>query len=115
MVKSLGADRVIDYTRDDFTKSVTIYDFILDAVGKASSSWFKGCMKEKEIYFNVNKDSDSGVGQKINDLVFLPDLVEAGKIKPVIDRHYSLAQIIEAHSYVDQVHKKGNVVIKVVP
>lgn len=85
MIKSLGADRVIDYTRDDLTKSVTIYDFTLDSVSKASS-WFKGCMREKGIYFNVNKDSGSGVGQKINDLLFLKDLVEAGKIKPVIDR-----------------------------
>jgi NADPH:quinone reductase-like Zn-dependent oxidoreductase len=92
----------VSVARDDFTKSVMIYDFILDAVGKAFFSWFKECMKEKGIYFNVNKDSGSGVGQKINDLVFLKDLVEAGKIKLVIDRRYPLEQIIEAYCNVDQ-------------
>jgi NADPH:quinone reductase-like Zn-dependent oxidoreductase len=60
MVDSLGADRAIDYTREDFVKSVTIYDFILEAVGKAPSSQIKKYMKEKSIYYNVNRDSGTG-------------------------------------------------------
>jgi NADPH:quinone reductase-like Zn-dependent oxidoreductase len=109
LVKSLGADRVIDYTREDFTRSVSIYDVVFDAVGKISASQGKQALKPAGIYLNVHKDS--GNGEKLEDLLAIKEIIEAGKFKPVIDRRYSLEQIVEAHRYVDSGHKKGNVVI----
>jgi len=129
LVKSLGADKVIDYTKEDFTKSGQTYDVIFDAVGKSS---FSGCMrslKKEGIYLHTvvapalairmrwtsmtsSKKLIGGTATgKTEDLIFLKELIEAGKIKSVIDRTYPWEQIAEAHRYVDKGHKKGNVVI----
>jgi NADPH:quinone reductase-like Zn-dependent oxidoreductase len=109
MVRSLGADEVIDYTREDFTQSGDIYDVIFDAVGKTSSSRAKRSLKEKGLYVSVK----SPTSPKAEDLIFVRELIEAGKIRAVIDRRYPLEEIVEAHRYVEKGHKKGNVVITV--
>ena len=110
MVKSLGADTVIDYVNEDFTQNGEVYDVVFDAVGKLSPAQRKKSLKTGGRYFNVNHVSGS---VKTEDLVFLKTLIEDGKLTSVIDRSYPLEQIVEAHRYVDQGHKKGNVVITV--
>jgi NADPH:quinone reductase-like Zn-dependent oxidoreductase len=109
LVKSLGVDQVIDYSQEDFTKSGQIYDVIFDAVGKTSLSRSKGALKEKGFYLSIR----SSTRQKSEDLIFLKELIEAGKIRSIIDRCYPLEQTAEAHRYVEAGHKKGNVVVNV--
>ncbi len=112
LVQSLGADHVIDYTTDDLTTRAERYDFIFDAVGKRKRSKLKeqchNALTPDGKYLSVDQGSPR---PSLADLILLKDLAEAGKLKPVIDRCYPLAQIVEAHRYVDTGHKKGNVVI----
>lgn len=110
MVKSLGVDQVIDYTRDDFTERDETYDMVFDAVGKLPASKAKKVLKEQGLYLNVI--NASGRIQP-EDLISLKKLIEDDVIKAVIDRCLPLEQIVEAHQYVETGHKKGNVVIVV--
>ncbi len=112
MVKSLGADNLIDYTREDFIQSGDVYDIIFDAVGKIASSKRKKSLTKTGVYLNVLTLSNN-FKLKIEDLTFLKELCEEGKLRSVIDRSYPMEQIVEAHRYVDRGHKKGNVVITV--
>ena len=113
MVKSLGADAVIDYTQQDFTQSGETYDVVFDAVDKLKASKGKKALKPNGVYLNVSKDSGSGGDIKPEVLDTLREMIEAGHLKAVIDRRYTLEQIVEAHRYVQKGHKKGNVVVTV--
>ena len=133
LVRSIGADEVIDYTKEDFTKSGGEYDFVFDAVGKSSFGACKKLLKQvgiycstelgflyqnpflalwtsvfgnKKVIFPIPKDSKE-------DMLFFKELIEAGKFKPVIDRRYPLEQIVDAYRYVEKGQKTGNVVITV--
>ncbi len=111
MVKALGADKVIDYTKEDFTENGELYDVVFDAVSKISSSYGKKALKKTGVFLDVIKDS--GGKLKAEELVFLKEIAEEGKLKPAIDRRYQLEEIVEAHTYVETGHKRGNVVITI--
>jgi NADPH:quinone reductase-like Zn-dependent oxidoreductase len=131
MVRSLGADHVIDYTREDFTRSGQTYDVIFDAVSKSSFSRCRDSLKENGLYLVTvpkvtvllqvlwtskrggKQVKMEGAPAKLENLVFLKELIEAGELGTVIDRRYPLEQTAEAFRYVEKGHKKGNVVITV--
>ena len=109
LVRSLGADQVIDYTKEDFTENDKVYDVIFDAVGKISASQSKSSLQPDGHYLSVKSITKAGM----EDFLRLKELIELGKIKPVIDKRYPLEQTAEAHKYVETGRKKGNVVITV--
>jgi NADPH:quinone reductase-like Zn-dependent oxidoreductase len=134
LVKSLGATQVIDYTRDDFTKNGQLYDIIFDTPGKSSFSRCKKSLTKNGKYLTTvpwpsvllqmlwtsivggKKALFAPMGlrstrKKIQDLLYLNELVESGKLKPVIDRAYPLEQIVDAYHYIEKGHKKGNITI----
>ena len=133
MVRSLGADKVIDYTKEDFTRLNETYDLIFDTVGKAPLSDSVRILKEKGYYLSAyhvepsrlfvgmwismttnRKVTGLAGSESLEDLNTIRDLMAEGKIRAVIDRRYSLTQLVEAHRYVEQGHKKGNVIINVI-
>lgn len=134
LVKSLGADRVLDYTKEDFTKSGEIYDIIFDTVGKSSFNRSKCALKADGQYlstvlsfkllwqmmwtskFSRKKAKFAATGlrahqEKIKDLAVLNEFVEKGFLKPVIDKRFPIEQVVEAHRYVSTGHKKGNLIL----
>ena len=129
MLRSIGADHVIDYTKEDFTKNGQTYDVIMDTIGKSPFARSLRSLKEHGIYVNANPGLFGGVrmrwlsrnstkrvipwssGYSTKNLLAVKELIETGKLKPVIDRRYPLEQIVEAHRYVESGLKKGNVVI----
>ena len=111
MVKALGADAIIDYTQEDFTTRGDHYDLILNAVGKRKARLqCENALTPNGKHITVD---DGTPIFRLEDLDLLKELVEAGKFKAVIDRSYPLDQIVEAHTYVEKGHKKGNIVITV--
>ena len=109
LIKSLGADRVIDYTQEDFTHIGEAYDVIFDAVGKLSAFDCRHALKKDGTFLTTS----SSTKDSVENISYLKELIEEGHIKAVIDRSYPLNEIVEAHRYVDRGHKKGNVVITV--
>ncbi len=110
LVKSLGAGTVVDYTREDFAKRGERYDLIFDAVGKAAKAQVESALAASGVFVTVQKGLARG---NLADLMFLKQIIEAGELRAIIDRRYPLEQVAEAHRYVEQGHKRGNVVIMV--
>lgn len=109
MVKSLGADKVIDYTKEDFTQSGEKYDVVFESVVKISDKKCKSALKPEGTFLTI-KSMTSETEEK---MAYLRNLIEKDIIKPYVDRSYPLEEMVEAHKYVDKGHKKGNVVITV--
>ena len=110
MVRSLGAHKVIDYTKEDIAASGESYDLIFDAVGKLSRSEAKKMLVRNGTLVSVNR----GLAKITREnLILLKELLESGTLKPVIDRRYALEQIHEAHRYAETGHKKGNVAVSI--
>ncbi|WP_166241551.1 NAD(P)-dependent alcohol dehydrogenase [Paenibacillus turpanensis] len=112
LVKSIGADQVIDYTKEDFAQSKERFDLIFDAVGKTSKSHCDKVLTPKGRFVTV--DGQGIAKERTEDLLFLKELIEKGKFSPVIDRRYPLEEVPDAHRYVEKGHKKGNVVIAMI-
>jgi NADPH:quinone reductase-like Zn-dependent oxidoreductase len=131
MVKALGADKVVDYTKEDFTRSGETYDLIFDILGKGSFSRLKRVLKPNGRYllasfkmrqlfqmlwtslFSNQKVICALSGEKLEDLRFIKSLVEQGKLKSIVDQCYPLEQTAEAHRYVEKGYKTGHVVITI--
>ncbi|MEJ1730163.1 NAD(P)-dependent alcohol dehydrogenase, partial [Escherichia coli] len=110
LVNSIGADKVIDYTKEDFTKSNEKYDIVYDAIVKSTKFRCKRILNRNGIYTNNSQLPKT----EEKDLLFLKELIENNKLKPVIDRVYSIDEIVDAHKYVDTGRKRGNVVIRII-
>jgi NADPH:quinone reductase-like Zn-dependent oxidoreductase len=129
MLRSIGADHVIDYAREDFTQNGQVYDVVLDTIGKSPFAKTLRVLSEHGTYLNANPGLFGGLSRTSRDrqkrvipwsggysaanLLAVKELVEAGTIRPVIDRRYPLEQAAEAHRYVDTGQKKGNVVLMI--
>jgi NADPH:quinone reductase-like Zn-dependent oxidoreductase len=131
MVQELGADKVIDYTKEDFTQNGETYDVIFDIPGKTSFGSVKDSLNENGLYLagagglrefvqmawtslsGTKKVFAGQASEHQDDMVFLKELIEAGEIKPVVGRTYPIEQIVDAHRYLDTGHKRGNVVITI--
>jgi NADPH:quinone reductase-like Zn-dependent oxidoreductase len=109
LMKSLGAERVVDYKKESFTETAQKFDIVFDAVGKIKKSKISTILSEKGRFVTVK----SLTSEKVEELEYVLKLVKAGEVKPVIDKEYLLEQIVEAHRYVDSGRKKGNVAIRV--
>ena len=110
MVKSLGADYVIDYTKEDFSATEERYDVIYDTVAKFPKSQYSQVLAPNGTFVSMAKLDTK---ENMDNLIFIKELIEKGEIKAVIDRCYPLEDMVEAHRYIDAGHKKGNVVISV--
>ena len=132
MVRSIGADEVIDYTREDFAGNINAYDIVFDAVGKRSFRRCRRSLKKNGIYLStvatvplmLQTLGTSMLGKRKavfampplrqEDLLYLKDLIESGALKSVIDRRYPLAQAAEAHKYAETGHAKGKIILSIV-
>jgi len=112
LMKSLGADHVIDYKKEDFTQNGEQYDFIFDAVGKITKTQCRKSLTPNGTYASIMKGGGK-IKNRPENLRYIKELIEKGELRAVIDRCYPMEQIVEAHRYVEQGHKTGNVVITI--
>jgi NADPH:quinone reductase-like Zn-dependent oxidoreductase len=114
LVRSLGADAAIDYTKEHTPSAGVLYDLVLDAVGKRKTSKLKDACRKALTPGGKYVSVDDGTPMfRASELAEITSFAEAGKLRPVIDRRYALEQIVEAHRYVEEEHKKGNVIVTV--